>query len=51
VRRLLPCEIYEGNHSQDRQAQLAQMRLLVNATTGRIHVAHGSQLIKNKEAS
>jgi len=27
------CELYEANHDLDRQAQLAQMRLLVKAAT------------------
>ena len=33
VSRVMPCELYEANRDQDRQAQLAQMRLLVKATT------------------
>jgi hypothetical protein len=31
VNRVMPCELYEANHDQDRQVQLAQMRLLVKA--------------------
>jgi len=33
VSRVMPCELYEANHDQDRQAQLAQMQLLVKAAT------------------
>lgn len=33
VSRVMPCELYEANHDQDRQAQLAQMRLLAKAAT------------------
>ncbi|HEV2963167.1 MAG TPA: hypothetical protein VG649_15155 [Candidatus Angelobacter sp.] len=33
VSRVMPCEIYEANHHQDRQAQLAQARLLMQALT------------------
>jgi hypothetical protein len=33
VSQVMPCELYEANHGQDRQAQLAQMRLLVKAAT------------------
>lgn len=29
VSRVIPCEVYEANHDRDRQAQLAQMQLLV----------------------
>jgi hypothetical protein len=33
VSQLMPCEIYEADHDRDRQAQLAQMRLLAEAAT------------------
>jgi len=33
VSRVMPCELYEANHDQDRRAQLAQMRLLAKAAT------------------
>jgi hypothetical protein len=33
VGRVMPCELYEANHDLDRQAQLAQMQLLVKAAT------------------
>ncbi|HTC94693.1 MAG TPA: hypothetical protein VK699_14730 [Terriglobales bacterium] len=31
VGRVMSCEIYEADHYRDRQIQLAQVRLLVNA--------------------